>query len=147
MPRIDADRLPLAVRRRGLVERRLSTVNLGKLRVLIGGGKPDLGTALQRPRGSGTCALSLIHIFLLCIINLIYAGRSTTVVAQERVKIFSAAGGQRVKVGIPALLFPVIILGGIYGGFMTPTEAAAISIIYAIPVGIYIYKEIGRAHV
>ena len=40
----------------------------------------------------------------------------------------------------PALLMPVIILGGIYTGIMTPTEAAAISVIYAIPVGFLIYK-------
>ena len=40
----------------------------------------------------------------------------------------------------PALLMPVIILGGIYTGVMTPTEAAAISVIYAIPVGFLIYK-------
>ncbi len=41
---------------------------------------------------------------------------------------------------IPALLMPVIILGGIYGGIMTPTEAAAVSVIYALPVGFMIYK-------
>ena len=40
----------------------------------------------------------------------------------------------------PALFMPVIILGGIYGGIMTPTEAAAIAVIYAIPVGFFIYK-------
>jgi TRAP-type C4-dicarboxylate transport system permease large subunit len=40
----------------------------------------------------------------------------------------------------PALLMPVIILGGIYGGIMTPTEAAAVSVIYAVPVGFLIYK-------
>ncbi|PVZ72413.1 TRAP transporter large permease [Pelagibaculum spongiae] len=40
----------------------------------------------------------------------------------------------------PALLMPVIILGGIYGGVMTPTEAAAVAVIYAIPVGFLIYK-------
>lgn len=40
----------------------------------------------------------------------------------------------------PALLMPVMILGGIYGGIMTPTEAAALSVIYAIPVGFLIYK-------
>ncbi len=40
----------------------------------------------------------------------------------------------------PALLMPVMILGGIYGGIMTPTEAAALSVIYAIPVGFMIYK-------
>ena len=41
---------------------------------------------------------------------------------------------------IPALMFPVIILGGIYGGLFTPTEAAAVSVLYAIPVGLFIYK-------
>jgi tripartite ATP-independent transporter DctM subunit len=40
----------------------------------------------------------------------------------------------------PALMMPVIILGGIYGGFMTPTEAAAVAVIYAIPVAMFIYK-------
>lgn len=41
-----------------------------------------------------------------------------------------------------ALMVPVIILGGIYGGFFTPTESAAVSAVYALFVGIYIYKEI-----
>lgn len=41
---------------------------------------------------------------------------------------------------IPALVMPLIILGGIYGGIMTPTEAAAVAVIYALPVGFLIYK-------
>lgn len=41
---------------------------------------------------------------------------------------------------LPALLMPVIILGGIYGGIMTPTEAAGVAAIYSIPVGFWIYK-------
>ncbi|MET3504633.1 TRAP transporter large permease [Halalkalibacter oceani] len=41
-----------------------------------------------------------------------------------------------------ALLMPVIILGGIYGGIFTPTEAAAVSVAYALIVGLWIYKEI-----
>lgn len=40
----------------------------------------------------------------------------------------------------PALLMAVIILGGIYGGVMTPTEAAAASVIYAIPIGFFVYR-------
>lgn len=40
------------------------------------------------------------------------------------------------------LLMPVIILGGIYGGIFTPTEAAAVSVFYGLIVGIFIYKEI-----
>jgi len=42
---------------------------------------------------------------------------------------------------LPALLFPVILLGGIWGGFFTPTEAALVSIIYGIIVSSLIYKE------
>lgn len=41
-----------------------------------------------------------------------------------------------------ALLVPVIVLGGIYGGIMTPTEAAAIAAIYGLFVGIFVYKEL-----
>ena len=41
---------------------------------------------------------------------------------------------------VPALLMPLIILGGIYGGIMTPTEAAGVAAAYAIPVGFWIYK-------
>ena len=43
-------------------------------------------------------------------------------------------------VSIPALMFPVIVIGGIYSGKMTPSEAAAVSSIYALFVGFFIYK-------
>lgn len=42
-----------------------------------------------------------------------------------------------------ALLMPVIILGGIYGGIFTPTEASAVAVFYALLVGMVIYREIG----
>ena len=41
-----------------------------------------------------------------------------------------------------ALLMPVIILGGIYGGVFTPTEASAVAVFYALFVGIILYGEI-----
>lgn len=41
-----------------------------------------------------------------------------------------------------ALLTPVIILGGIYGGICTPTEAAAVAIFYGLFVGFFIHKEL-----
>ena len=40
-----------------------------------------------------------------------------------------------------ALMLPVIILGGIYGGVFTPTEAAAVSVVYALFVGLFVYRE------
>jgi tripartite ATP-independent transporter DctM subunit len=42
-----------------------------------------------------------------------------------------------------ALLMPIIILGGIYGGVFTPTEASAVAVLYALIVGMVIYREIG----
>ena len=39
-------------------------------------------------------------------------------------------------------LMPVIILGGIYGGIFTPTEAAAVSVVYGLFVGMMIYREV-----
>jgi len=41
-----------------------------------------------------------------------------------------------------ALLTPVIILGGIYGGVFTPTEAAAVASIYGLIIGFFVYKEL-----
>ena len=41
-----------------------------------------------------------------------------------------------------AFLMPVIILGGIYGGIFTPTEAAAVAVIYGLIVGFFIYREL-----
>ncbi|WP_286029316.1 TRAP transporter large permease [Anaerotignum lactatifermentans] len=41
-----------------------------------------------------------------------------------------------------ALLSPVIILGGIYGGIFTPTEAAAVSVIYSLIIGLFVHREL-----
>ena len=57
-------------------------------------------------------------------------------------------GDERLSVGKAtwkagwALLMPVIILGGIYGGIFTPTEASAVAVFYALVVGLLIYREI-----
>ncbi|MCZ8146768.1 MAG: TRAP transporter large permease [Roseomonas sp.] len=41
-----------------------------------------------------------------------------------------------------ALLMPVVVLGGIYGGVTTPTEASVVAVVYAIIVGVFIHREI-----
>jgi len=46
------------------------------------------------------------------------------------------------KEAIWAVLMPVIILGGIYGGVFTPTEAAAVTIAYGAIIGLFVYKEL-----
>ncbi|CDQ38806.1 TRAP transporter large permease [Virgibacillus salexigens] len=41
-----------------------------------------------------------------------------------------------------ALLVPIFILGGIYGGIMTPTEAAAVAVLYGLIIGMFVYKDL-----
>ena len=56
-----------------------------------------------------------------------------------------ASWGQRwraFKSAFWGLLMPVIILGGIYGGIFTPTEAAAVSAVYGLVIGVFVYRSI-----
>lgn len=46
------------------------------------------------------------------------------------------------KDSILALLFPIVVLGGIYGGITTPTEASAVALIYVLIVELFVYKKI-----
>ncbi|MBS3969810.1 MAG: TRAP transporter large permease [Clostridia bacterium] len=46
------------------------------------------------------------------------------------------------KDAIWAIFMPIIILGGIYGGVFTPTEAANIAVVYGLIVGLFVYKEL-----
>ena len=46
------------------------------------------------------------------------------------------------KDAVWGIMMPVIILGGIYGGIFTPTEAAGVAVVYGLIVGILIYREI-----
>ncbi|HLR71175.1 MAG TPA: TRAP transporter large permease [Pseudogracilibacillus sp.] len=83
----------------------------------------------------------LIMIFFLSIINIIYL-RNTNIKVVESVDI--ATKTKQISKGtmeaFPVILLAFIILGGIYGGIMTTTEAAGISVIYAIFVGFWLYK-------
>ena len=71
---------------------------------------------------------------------LIYLRNDDNVIRQEkqplsvRIKAFKDA--------LWAIMMPVIILGGIYGGIFTPTEAAGVAVVYGLFVGIVVYREI-----
>lgn len=58
----------------------------------------------------------------------------------------TAAGGMSSKRktagAIPALILPVLILGGIYGGFFTPTEAASVATLFTLIIGFFIYRTL-----
>ncbi|MDR1482026.1 MAG: TRAP transporter large permease [Synergistaceae bacterium] len=85
----------------------------------------------------------LIMGFTLMVANYImskkygYKGRETA--GAEKLSVF--------KESIWALIMPVIILGGIYGGIFTPTEAAVAGCVYALAVGVFVYHEIGLKEV
>ncbi|MDY6009971.1 MAG: TRAP transporter large permease [Duodenibacillus sp.] len=52
--------------------------------------------------------------------------------------------GQAFKDAFWGVMSPVVILGGIYGGVFTPTEAAAVSVFYGLFVGVFIYRTINN---
>lgn len=57
-------------------------------------------------------------------------------------KIQAKELGRNFVAAFPAILMPVIILGSIYSGWMTATEAAATSVVYAMIVGMFVYRQI-----
>lgn len=65
----------------------------------------------------------------------------------KNIKVLPKASGKErwkaFKDAIWGLMMPVIILGGIYGGIFTATEAAAVSAVYGFVVGIFVYKKLG----
>lgn len=89
-----------------------------------------------------TVGPGLLVMLLFCLINLIECRKFDLKLMppmsfEEKIKVT----GKRTVSAIPAMMMPIIILGGIYRGVFTPTEAAAVAAIYSIPVGIFIYKE------
>ncbi len=91
-----------------------------------------------------TIVPGLILVSLLCILNFILMRKQKGILLEPAPDNMPREFAKRSVSALPALLMPVIILGGIYGGFMTPTEAAGIAVLYAIPVGWFIYRGLNR---
>lgn len=92
-----------------------------------------------------TIGPGIMLIIALCVLNAVYMkitkGDDDTLVKppfNERMM----ETGKAAWVALPALMLPIIILGGIYGGYFTPTEAAAIAVVYSIPIGLFLYKTL-----
>ena len=82
-----------------------------------------------------------ILIGLMLIVYCYFYGRKHGL--KDRVEAFSAKrAGLAIWDAKWALINPIIILGGIYGGFFTPTEAAAVAAVYAFVCGTFIYREL-----
>ena len=87
---------------------------------------------------SGIVPGILMGVFLIVATQIVYHKRELKLLpkasAAQRWKSFKSA--------FWGLMMPVIILGGIYGGIFTPTEAAAVAAVYGIFVGLFIYRSI-----
>ncbi|GAB5378236.1 MAG: TRAP transporter large permease [Acuticoccus sp.] len=55
------------------------------------------------------------------------------------------AAGKALREGVLALLMPIIVVGGIYGGVFTPTESAVIAVFYAMALGGLVYRQLTLA--
>ncbi len=84
----------------------------------------------------------IILTALMCGVNvwLLRNNRSIRVEPKLDPPAFRRELGVRTGRSLPALTMPLLVLGGIYGGFVTPTEAAALSVLYALPIGFWIYR-------
>lgn len=89
-----------------------------------------------------TIGPGLLLIVVLCVANAIRSRSFSARQDQQQQKRSVALSARAAWHALPALLVPFIILGGIYGGVFTPTEAAAVAVVYAIPVGMFVYREL-----
>lgn len=88
-----------------------------------------------------TVGPGIFTVITLCLVNWWLLRRASLAVPpQMTVKERTVEIGRRGKNAFFALMMPVIILGGIYGGVFTPTEAAGVSVIYAMPIAVFIYR-------
>ena len=93
---------------------------------------------------------SIGELFIAGVIPGILIGMALMVVCYYRSSQKGYKGSTRTDLkfwpvfrdSIWALITPVIILGGIYGGVFTPTEAAVVGIVYSLVVGAFVYKEL-----
>lgn len=97
---------------------------------------------------AATVIPGIILVILFSTINVFLLRDCETIAVMPKIPRSERPPEQRILRStfraIPAILAPLIILGGIYGGIMTPTEAAAVSVVYSIPVGFFIYKGLNR---
>lgn len=84
----------------------------------------------------GACLM--IYCYIYCRVH----GEDKEKIQENYKKLHSRSLFQVLRSGFWALLSPVIILGGIYSGIFSPTEAACISVVYAALVSLFIYKTI-----
>ncbi len=85
-------------------------------------------------------AIGIIIMLALMAVVLIFAQREKWPKAE--MKITAGEFGRNFLKAIPALMLPIIILGAIYSGLLTPTESASVAVVWALIAGLFIYREL-----
>ncbi len=90
-----------------------------------------------------TVGPGLILMMLFIVVNYVLTRSMPEVHVEPKlpVKEYVKSNVISFKNALWGLFMPLIILGGIYGGFFTPTEAACVAVLYCIPVGFFVYKS------
>lgn len=81
----------------------------------------------------------LIAALGFCVVSVWYA-RYHRIPKEEKPTV--SAIGMALRDGFWALMAPVVILGGIYGGIFTPTEASMVGALYSLIIGLFVYKDL-----
>lgn len=96
----------------------------------------------------------ILTVIIYCIINyfMVRNNPKVRVLPPIGIKAQTKQVGVTLYKGFFTLLLPIILLGGIYGGIFTTTEAAAVAMVYAIIIGLFVYRyltlrKIGRVFV
>ena len=86
----------------------------------------------------------LIGLFLMAyaVLYCLIKGEDRALIDRKMTELHANGLWPVFKESFWALLCPIIVLGGIYAGFFTPTEAAVVSVFYALIVSLFIYKSI-----
>jgi C4-dicarboxylate transporter, DctM subunit len=107
--------------------------------IVAGGRTPlDVGELFLAGILPGMLLATLLSLYAMWM-----AGRDARI---ERSRFTLAEVAARFRDGFWAVMLPVIILGGIYSGLFTATEAAAVSVVYALVVELAIHRKIGVGH-
>lgn len=80
-------------------------------------------------------------IAVALMLYIVYIARKRNYPTAERFTFYQFL--RYTLVAFPALLTPVILLGGIYGGVMTPTEAGAVAALFALLISFFVYRVLG----
>jgi len=82
-----------------------------------------------------------IMVLVITVIILAYVKRDRSIVIEKEPVRISEIWTE-FKMAFPILLAPIIIIGGIYGGFFTPDESAAVASVYCLVIALVLYKSI-----